>query len=308
MEKNPMHELIMDEADLLHLTIPAIGNAYKEFLNNYNPPGELGYRDRGYGSAVGLLELISVVPSDDYPDISEEEGYFNRFRELTKEEAFYIPAMATELEIIDRLRKDYLNPVRELVLNVGRTLDKRNGRFVFTPDEFVEFSYTINTIRTYMDYRAGRNYLNQKCIVEDKPIDVVVSRQLSSLNAFNNKWNTHWRLYGGSGGVDQFGLITLAIVDSMDGSIIADAIESENPHRVLLNDTPYNGLNNIIMNPTNFDMKEVMRTSLETDSDAHTFCIPQMLRKRGNRGDYLKYVKKLNKKLKKNDNAQINIV
>jgi len=302
-----MHESIMDEADLLHLTIPAIGNAYKEFLNNYNSHGELGYRDRGYGSAIGLLELISVVPSDDYPDISEE-GYFNRLRELTKEEAFYIPAMATELEIIDRLRKDYLNPVRELVLNVGRTLDKRSGRFVFTPDEFVEFSYTINTIRTYMDYRSGRNYLNQKCIVEDKPIDIVVSRQLSSLNAFNNKWNTHWRLHGGSGGVDQFGLITLAIVDSMDGSIIVDAIESENPHRVLLNDTPYSGLNNIIMNPVNSDMKEVMRTSLETDSDAHTFCIPQMLRKRGKRGDYFEYVKKLNRRLKKNDNAQISIV
>jgi len=310
VEWTPFKEHLKTESDFLHQTVPAIGNAYHSLLNSYNVPGDHGYRDRGYSKAIELLELLSVFPDKHDEELSSSEsgsresGYFPRLFDLTSAGRLYMPAMGIDLEIMGRLRKERLNPAKELVYKtVPSKIKERDGKYLFKPQEFADLVESLNATRQYWDLRIGLNYLRSGHFVEGKPVEELVSRFIRSLDAFGHTWkrNGTWNLGAGDVAVDRYGMINLAVYDAHTGSVIADALESDDPSEILFRDVPERGINELMFGEeVKSNLRAEMRKDLENDN-TYSMCVASMIRRRGDLGKFLKYVTRLKKSVKRPD-------
>lgn len=321
-----LKQVFEEESKFLHDVIPAIGMAYRGFISAYDSPvSSLGpYRDRGYGEAKQLLELLSVVEEEPgvlegihEEDVSnfenkvggskqpkKESGYVPRLVELTASAVPYNPSANVELNIINRLLETYLRPMQNIIYEtVPKSLEKREGRFTLFPEDCVKIAEGASAIEAYFDYRCGRSYLNVGYFVENTPVEELVRKFLPSVKAFGHKWRwgQHWDLYPGKTAIDQFGFINLCIVDSLDNSTASKALEAENPADVLLNYVPKRGIDSAIFRPNRYELRRNMRNDLRANAHRENMCRANMIRRRGNLGKFLKYYGRLKSRVKENE-------
>jgi len=291
----PLKQLLKEESNFYHDTIQGMGVSYQSILNSYNHVGPEGYRSRGYPEAKQLLELFSVfVPEE--PNESES-GHFPRLLGLTEKSVPYLPMMDVELEIMRRLRSTYIEPMKDLIYKkVPDRIEEYEGRMVLSPEEVTIFLEDADAIITYYQYRAGRSYLNFGHFANGVEVKDLVKKFLPSTEAFARKWGGHWVLYSGDSGIDQFGFINLMTVDSEDNSTVSRTLEATNPGKVISEYVPRQGLNKVIFAPGRPTLRARIRNSLIKGTHTEECCIPNMLKKRGNQGKMLKYLRKVKKK------------
>ncbi len=312
-------KLLEENAEFLYNTIPAIGNASRTLLAAYSDPLGIssGYRDRGYGEARQLIDLLSVMSEDE----TMLSGYFHG---LSKNLSFmreFAPAAEKEIKIMSRINEENLMPMKELIYEtVPSKFEERGGKLILYPDEFVEILNNASIILQFYEIEAGLSYLRKGVFNNGEDVASLIQKQIPAQDAFGYNWEAfnkslnptinpyersmykkeaHWNLRSSNESIDTFGLINLAIADAHTGSVIIDALESDDPVQVLINDYPEKGVNELFFDPKiNGELKIGMRNDLSKEVHRDTMCTASMIRRRANFGKYKRYINRQKKALK----------
>jgi len=307
---SPFKESLKRKIDSLHKMVPAIGFAYATLLAAYSDPmgGGSGYKDRGYGVAKKLLGFLSAKSED--KDKDKESGYFVDLYNLNLALVPGMPGADINLRIMTRIREERLNPSIKIVDEIEER-GKQGEKKMFKPREFVEVAYNINLIRDFFDVEAGLTHLAVEYFCNKVPVEVTTAKFIPSLDAFGHKWGSflrllnsgssyypygYWEMGEGYPAVDQYGFIVANIYDSY-GTVIPHAVESDDPGEVLRTEVPEAGYNALFFKfPREDELKtEIRERDLIGDSQRDTMCIPSFVRRKGDRGKFLKQLRRIKK-------------
>jgi len=231
--------------------------------------------DRGYEVAKRLCEVV-------FNDYVELEKY-------TSEAQGIIPAMEKELFVMSKLYEDFLKPVKEIIYTkVPSSVEKRGGKLILFPDEWIKISDSISRERIYMNYRRGYNLIRNWHFIRKKPIVELIRAYKNDLLAFERKWDEKYY----TGGVDTFSFVTFCAIDSHDNTILPRLLKERQYKKILLNEIPEIGINKVVLAP-NEDVKKKMDEILKIRAHKEALCTVNSLRMRLNREKVRNYITNL---------------
>jgi|GEM_PF-4370730 len=231
--------------------------------------------DRGYEIAGPIYQTIS--------------NNFQRLKGITDSVKNVIPAMEKELMIMERLEKDFMGPIKELIYTkVPNTLSERGNKKILFPEEWVDTTDKLSRVRTYIDYRNGLNFIRYWYFVYKKPVRDLVKDFKGPLIAFERKWEDKYY----TGTMEEFGFVTFCGIDSHDETVLPKVLKEKDPKEILLNEIPERGLERVIFNPAE-DVRKKIEHSLRIRTHKDTMCTVNSLRIRLDRKRFKEYTKEI---------------
>jgi len=256
-EREIVKEVVKEELEFLRGGLIGVGEAYHNILRSYT-------RDRGLEA---LKILYRYIKEDVWPIFVEKRSKLS----------FLFPYIASsEVGILNELTKR--------IEKIGVMLKEieKIGRKVFYPEEVSEILSYTQSLRIYMDYVTGRDYLTYE-ILDGKKVKEVLERFRPTIEAFERKLiknNNSITFYMGSS--IEYAFLNLFIIDAYDNSLLRMLIkekEEKEMENILKMYSPSQGLNQILFS-TEEKMKEYTRKVLRERMERRDLCLPRSLAQR----------------------------
>jgi hypothetical protein len=257
--KNPIEE----EMDFLKGILKPIGDYYHNFIRAY------GRVDRGLKEASNLILYIK-----------EEWPIFIKKR--SKVSLFFPYVLQEEVEIISKLNQQ----IEEATQLINKATESKRALY---PEEISTLAYYFPTLRIYVDYVAGRDYLTYE-MLERRRLGDILERFRPTIDAFGRKVirnNNDFLLTFDMGGIEEYSFLTLFTIDAYDNSLLRKLTEAkgeEEREEILKEYSPLVGLDQILFSKRK-EIEEYNRKSLRERKERKNLCLP-----RGGLGQRIKII------------------